>query len=362
MAKRKLPSFLNFNRSISPSEGFMFGVDTRVDDHHVDIPVEVIERGIRSSISNYTNVYGKNAKDTDKNINVLKDPEQANLQKIDVAFLSQDADRLKMIFSVIFQAESLAPSACNDVEFRAALVKLTAAYGVLGGYRELAKRYAWNLINGRVLWRNRFVTELSIKVSYEDVAFVFHPANISLFSFEEQSMPADFGVLVDRIALALQNPGNTLLLTFEVSGKSALGAEVFPSQEWVPDTKKKGDKTDKSRVLSTVDRVVEGRTIRQATMHSQKIGNAIRQIDEWHGQVDEYGATAIEAYGYVQSRSEALRLPSAGGKPVFALLEDIDNVLAKVEAAGSLADLDGDIHYLVAMLIRGGVFSGGSNK
>jgi len=359
MAQRTLPTFFNFNRSISPSEGFLFGVNTKDDKKHVDIPVEVMERGIRTSISNYTNVYGKNAEDTNKKINVLKDPEKANGQRIDIAFLSQDADRLKMAFSIIVEAASLAPSSCNDVEFREDMVKFSTRYRELGGYDFIAKRYAWNIINGRVLWRNRFVTELNVKVSKGGETIEFNPSNVSLFTFEEETMPVGFDKLANWIAVALQTPGEALMLTVEISGKSSIGSEVFPSQEWLPKERKK---EDKSRVLSSVERRVDGRDIRHATMHSQKIGNALRQIDEWHGKVDEYGATAIEAYGYVQSRSEALRIPSGSAKDVYKLLVDITNINSGLAKATKLSDVDDQVHYLMAMLIRGGVFSGASTK
>lgn len=346
--KAALPSFLNFNRSISPSEALLFG--TTADKA---IPVEVIRRGVRGAISSYGNVYKGERVDSADNIGKQLDPKNANLQEIDVSFLPVGTERLSQRFSVIFQANSAVPSGCNDIEFYAKLKKLVELYKAAGGFGELAARYTWNIINGRTLWRNRFVSDKRVVVTLSDGStYSFNTDNMRLDTFERDAMPDGFEELSSKVADALSGNSDALFVTVDVSGHLPMGAEVFPSQEFLASAKSK----EEGKVLSSIPVRHEGRQIRQATMHSQKIGNALRVIDEWHGQTDEYGATPIEAFGYVQSRSNALRLPGGSSTDIYALLKGIDDIIESLETGGDT--INGDTHYLVAMLVRGGVFSG----
>jgi CRISPR type I-F/YPEST-associated protein Csy3 len=354
MAKTKtaIPSFLNFNRSISPSEGRLFGTSDKGE-----APVEIIRRGIRGAISSYSNVYkGENA-DSAQNIAKQLDPKNANLQEIEVAFLPADATRLSLRFSLVFQANSVAPSGCNDIEFYGKLTKLVSLYKAAGGYNELAGRYLWNVINGRTLWRNRFATEKKVVLTLGDGTTVtFNTDNMRLDTFDRSAMPEGFEAIASKIADALSGESpDALFLTVDVSGYLPTGAEVYPSQEFISEGNKSKDK-DVGKVLSSITIQHEGRTVRQATMHSQKIGNAIRVIDEWHGETDDYGATPIEAFGYIQSRNNALRLPGSKASDFYGLLKGIDGFIEELEKAPST--ISGDVHYMIAMLIRGGVFSG----
>jgi CRISPR-associated protein Csy3 len=103
-------------------------------------------------------------------------------------------------------------------------------------------------------------------------------------------------------------------------------------------------------------------------MHSQKIGNAIRCIDEWHGRLDEFGTTPIEVYGYVLARNDAIRLPYKKGRnpefglDLFSYLDKLDEILDRLNSISDVTEIDGNIHYMMAVLIRGGVFSGESTK
>lgn len=359
MGKVMLPSFLNFNRSISPSEGLMFGISS---DSDVSTPVEVVSRGIRGTISNYANIYKKDKAESAANIDKqLKDPKNANLQEVQVAFLPLEATRLALRFSLVVQANSLAPSGCNAADFYDEFTKAAARYAELGGYEYLAERYVWNVINGRVLWRNRFSQNKIAKISIgTNEEFVFNTDNMRLDRYERDAMPENFDKLVAEVGGALSGKRGPLFVTVEVSGEMPAGAEVYPSQEFLPEAKQA---KDSGKVLSAIEIEHNGRRLRQGTMHSQKIGNAIRCIDEWHGQTDEFGATAIEVYGYIQSRTDALRVPTRpdgtkGAPDLFVMLKDLEAVNAKLEAAKSASEIDGNIHYMMAVIIRGGVFSG----
>ncbi len=99
---------------------------------------------------------------------------------------------------------------------------------------------------------------------------------------------------------------------------------------------------DKSKILYQLDGV--------AAMHSQKIGNAIRTIDTWHegGNGDPI---ASEVYGAVTTRGVAYR---GDAKSNFYALFD------KAVEDGKFKN-ESDAHYVMSVLVRGGVF-GKSSK
>lgn len=117
------------------------------------------------------------------------------------------------------------------------------------------------------------------------------------------------------------------------------GQAVYPSQELVMG----GGKGDKSKFLFQLNQV--------AAMHSQKIGNALRTIDTWHPESAEVGAIAVEPYGSVTNRGKAYRQPR----------EKLDfyNLLDAWVLKGKEPDL-AQQNYVIAMLIRGGVFGDAS--
>jgi hypothetical protein len=56
-----LPNFLNYTRSISIGEGFMYGIKSTDEGKSEFVPIEVVKRGIRGTISNYSNIYENGA-------------------------------------------------------------------------------------------------------------------------------------------------------------------------------------------------------------------------------------------------------------------------------------------------------------
>lgn len=116
--------------------------------------------------------------------------------------------------------------------------------------------------------------------------------------------------------------------------------DVYPSEELVLD-KSNNAKGGKSKVLYSVDEI--------AAMHSQKIGNAIRSIDTWYPDYDpeSTGPIALEPYGAVTNLGIAYRNPKA--KSDFFTLFD------KWVLEGELDNIN-DKHYVMGVLVRGGVF------
>ena len=204
------------------------------------------------------------------------------------------------------------------------------------GFTELAKRYALNIANGRFLWRNRVGAEkVEVVVTANDQpSITFDAFEYSLHDFD--TVDSKVQALADQIAVALKGELPYLLLKIEAYALVGKAQEVYPSEELVLD---KG-KGDKSKILYQVNDV--------AAMHSQKVGNALRTIDTWYPEFeDKQMAIAIEPYGAVTNLGKAYRTPKE--KKDFFTLFDKYAVGEKLENAEQE-------HYVMAVLVRGGVF------
>ena len=232
------------------------------------------------------------------------------------------------------------PSVCNDQAYQSQLVSVVTEYLNDVGVGELAKRYAANIANARWLWRNRLGAE-TIKLTVactvdgqHNEVTIDDAKQLSLADFTTQSDTLD--TLVSWIEQGL-NGQAFILLDITAEAKVGYGQEVYPSQELILDT---GDK--KSKVLYSINNI--------AGMHSQKIGNAIRTIDTWYSAAEF--PIAAEPYGAVTTLGTAFRQPKQK-QDFYSLL---DNWVLK----GTKPDLEQQ-HYVMAILIRGGVF-GASGK
>ena len=90
-----------------------------------------------------------------------------------------------------------------------------------------------------------------------------------------------------------------------------------------------------------------------AGLHSQKIGNALRTIDTWYPDAYQFGPISVEPYGSVTNRGVAYRQPKE--KVDFYTLLDNWVVKGKEPAVEQQ-------HYIIAVLIRGGVFGESDKK
>lgn len=323
-ASVKTASVLAFERKLATSDAMLYSGSWLGD---VWQPISLQEKAVRGTISNRL----KNAISSDP-MKLDAEIQKPNLQLVDTAALPADADTLKVVFTLRVLGELATPSVCNDMAYQEALQGIIGDYIRETGFHELACRYATNLANGRFLWRNRIGAEaIQVKVSTEAESWQFDSYTYSLRDFDQRD--ASLKALADVIERGLSGE-SWVLLTVEAQVKLGAGQEVFPSQELVLDSNSK-----KSRVLYQVANV--------AGIHSQKIGNAIRTIDTWHPKVAELGAIAVEPYGSVTSRGVACRQPSDK--------VDFYNLLDSWVTKGVKPEPEQQ-HYVMAVLIRGGVF------
>lgn len=314
----KTASVLAFERKLATSDAMMYAGNWQGNNWQ---PIHIQEKAVRGTISNRLSQTKLDAQ-----------IQNANLQRVDTAALPADADTLKVVFTLRVLGSLATPSVCNDMAYQDALQQVISGYIQENGFSELAHRYASNLANGRFLWRNRIGAEqVTVSVSAGEKQWVFDSHDYSLREFTHR--PDTLNELASKIAEGL-NGQSWVMLTVEAQVRLGAGQEVFPSQELVLDSN-----SNKSRVLYQVSDI--------AGMHSQKIGNAIRTIDTWHPRLDELGAIAVEPYGSVTSRGVACRQPIQ--KMDFYTL--LDNWVTK----GNAPEREQQ-HYVMAVLIRGGVF------
>lgn len=350
MAKSDLTtaSVLAFERKLDPSDA-LFSAGRWNDRANGERwpTLGLHEKSVRGTISNRLKTKDQDPAKLDAEI------QNPNLQTVDVATLPNDADTLRVRFTLRVLGGAGTPSACNNAGYQDKLQATVQAYITEHGFSELARRYAVNLANGRFLWRNRIGAEQvsvevrQLKEGQPQTAWTFNALTFSLRHFEPPAAAqADLAALSGVIEQGLGGSSHVLL---EVIAYARIGdgQEIYPSQELILD---KGDKRgQKSKTLYSVGEV--------AALHSQKVGNALRTVDTWYprGEDDDAdtGPIAVEPYGSVTTQGKAYRQPKV--KADFYSLLD-----AWVLKDQPPADT-GNRHFVMATLIRGGVF-GESDK
>jgi len=337
MAKKEdIASVLAFEKKLVPSDGYFYGTTWGQRKENAS-PLQLQAKSVRGTISNRL----KHAlKDDPAKLNAAI--ENPNLQTVDSCALGTDQDTLKLEFTLKVLPGVEHPSACNNSQFQQSYTAAAQNYIATEGFKELARRYAINLANGRFLWRNR-VGAAKMEIEIQDNAdpqaiWCFTDAlSISTRHFDYED--AQIKSLSEKIANALSGKGSFLLLKVTAYAQVGQSQEVYPSEELVLDKGRSKDK--KSKILYAINGI--------AGMHSQKIGNALRTIDNWYPEAEDsnIGPIAIEPYGAVTNLGTAYRTPKA--KADFYTL--FDNW-----ARGKSLERKEDEHYVMATLVRGGVF------
>lgn len=336
-------SVLAFERKLDPSDAFFYAGRWDDRDGSAQWPaVTVQEKSVRGTISNRLKTKGKDVDPAKLDAEI----EKPNLQRVDVATLPSDADTLKCRFTLRVLGGTGTPSACNNSAYQARLVSVVSQYSSTLGFGELARRYAINLANARFLWRNRVGAEqVEVRISHTENGrpsntWVFSAFDFSLLNFD---VPKAYQSAIDDLAAVIEKglSGHAYaLLDISAYARAGDGQEVFPSQELILD---KGTERGgvKSKTLYSVGKD------RNSGMHSQKIGNALRTVDTWYPGSEATGPIPVEPYGSVTSQGKAYRQP----KEKMDFYSLLDNWMLKDQTPAPEQQ-----HYVLATLVRGGVF------
>lgn len=327
------PTVLSFERKLENSDALMFSGNWENKDKKDEWKaIKLTERRNRGVIGNKLP-----ADITDNEETMEKETLKPNPVWGDEATLplNSDHDTLKVSFTLRVLGNLHIPSACNNSDYQEAIEKAVNTYAKEYSFEKLARRYAYNIVTGRFLWRNRVGAEaIEIRVRSESLEenLVFNAYGYLLDNFDQQDEKID--KLANVIQLGLSGKGYSFI---EVNAYVKLGSgqRVWPSQEMIMNV----PKGEKSRTLFALDG--------NAAMHSQKIGNALRTIDTWYVDGIESSPIAVEPYGSVTHRGQSYRRFSHNN---FYTLRD--RWFLKAEEL-----TEAEQHFTIAVLVRGGVFS-----
>lgn len=341
MAKKEnIASVLAFEKKLVSSDAYMYGTNWHAK--HEATALSLREKSVRGTISNRLK---KAIKDDPAKLNA--EVEKANLQRVDSCALAPEQDTLKLQFTLKILGGVQQPSACNNALFKQSYSTAAKGYIEREGFKELARRYALNIANARFLWRNRVGAEnIEVQVNAlnenAEKEWSFDATQFTTKNFDADDNQVN--ELAARIAKALSSEDDFLMLEITCYVQVGKAQDVYPSEELVLD---KG-KGEKGKILYHVNDI--------AAMHSQKIGNALRSIDTWYPEFDDAektaGPIAIEPYGAVTNLGKAYRTPKDK--------QDFYTFFDEWSRGGKLARIE-DEHYVMAVLVRGGVF-GQSDK
>jgi CRISPR-associated protein Csy3 len=304
-------------RSINVSEGKMWQANWETRNHDTP-PLCIYDKAVLAS---------KSYDMSDKKVDT--DALQPNPQRGQACALSIENDTLLLNFTI--KAFPLAEQvhSCPDDNYQHYLNELFDYAKEKKLFYKLAQLYINNIANARFLWRNRRSAsqiETIIWMNGEKITFNSKDFRLDTFVYDDDN--------INKIALAMAKAfaGEVEFLDLEVKCYAYLGKgmEVFPSQEMTIDG-------DVGKILFSYEGC--------AGIHSQKIGNAIRTIDIWYPDYEKYEfALPVEPYGVKRSLGLALRTSQSFYKLIDKHITALDKAPEE------------DLMYILAVLIRGGLF------
>ncbi len=340
MAKIKA-SVLAFDRRLSSSNGLFYGIKWVDRKKITGRPLPVQEKSVRGVIDH--RLKGTQATQT----KVESSIENANLQTVDYCTLGFEEDTLRVIFNLQL-AGKIEPCACNNQQLAKNLTQMVEDFQQRNGFVELCKRYVFNLANARFLWRNRLGSDeikVTVVLNGDDYVFDAFAVNLKSFEFDNNEVEKKITQIATKMVRVFYGDESHINLKIDACARKIPGIEVYPSQELVTDSST--GKGKKSKYLFEAE--AEG--TKAAAFHPQKITNAIHTIDNWY---DPFANTpiSINAYGAVTSQGRSYRNPR---------VNDFYTLFDKAINKG-IGDLKPDEqNYVMAMLIRGGVFGEGGD-
>ncbi len=351
MAKKlsKLPGVLSFQRCLLVTDGLFYNEL----DGKSQTPLWVVRHGIRG-----TQNINKASKEGQAASASAKREEVSNIQTTDSAKLAADATALLVRFNLRGMDVEKALFACapgqkdsmSDLNaFKDDLMAFVRRAKEGDALDQLACRYVRNIANGRFLWRNRTVAQTAtVEVALPTGGKkTFDALQTPFNSFDGVS--ADERAVAEVLARGWKgDPQTELRVTARVDLGLGGAAEVFPSQNYL-ENKARGF----ARPLYCVGGVPDNqdqhsvRIMGQAALRDQKIGNALRTIDTWYPAYGERGIPLpVEPNGASLDAQEFFR--NKGEASGFKLMLRV----------GELDPATPEGLFLLACIIRGGVFSG----
>jgi len=361
----KLPSLLSFDRKLETSDALMYSGKWE------DVPKYPINEDEKNSnlIETWKKIqisprYNRSTQGAEGTSDVNKTAPNPVSSGNDDANLLSGNDTLKVSFTMRVIGNVGLPFACNDPDFEKAIKAKVKKFKDSTKLQTLAHRYAYNIANGRFLWRNRVCAEnieVHVFLNKEEKPLIFKAYDFLLKGFNTKTDgtkaddDSDLKKLSNYIQKGLNSKNDFVFIKVDAYVNLGDQMHVYPSEEM--------NMNEKGKTLFQLDNC--------AALHNVKIGNAIRTIDDWYGtenairkegktavdltlEASDVRPIAIEPFGSVTQRGAAYR---ASGIDLYTLMVNWVN-----EDESNECDNYDRENYIVANLIRGGVFSKSSSK
>lgn len=343
----KLPINLAYERSIHPSDVCFFVVWPNGSK----TPLSLMSRTSLGQMETAALAY-----DAKGNIKKNATPEalaQDNPHRMDFCSVPFGAQHIECVFSVSFSSELRRPYKCSDAAVKNTLVNLIKLYETRIGWDELVSRFLTNICQGEWLWKNTkkaYQTDIEIKpwpwegspVLFENIRANFHTdADLQVHPFWTKLKQ----LITDAFST---HDGLTI---FEITGYLTMpsNAVLYPSQAFIENNKKEKERQS-SRIFQHTS--IEGQ--KTPIIGCYKAGAGIFKIDDWYPHAEE--RIRIGRFGVHKQDVTCYRHP-ATGKDLFTLLQKADEYTALLSTKKKISiETTNDLHFLVANLIKGGLF------
>lgn len=274
---------------------------------------------------------------------------------LETCYVPPLVDTLYCRFSLRVISNSLVPHICDSEEVERILKELSDVYKNVGGYQELATRYAKNILSAEWLWKNRIARGVTVEVSTSNLnSYCVKDAQYKDWgsSWGGDDLASLEG-LTAEIEESLSCQHKFLFFDVTAAIKTEFCQEIFPSQLF-------NDKDDRDKVVATrqfmKSTMIDGR--QAVSFGAYKVGAAIQKIDDWWlGEGAEYPLRVSE-YGAHRNRVLAMREPTAG-KDFYSLLEQVENITEEMKQVNQA---NSNAHFIMSVLVKGGMFQKGIKK
>ncbi|WP_019895600.1 type I-F CRISPR-associated protein Csy3 [Hydrogenovibrio halophilus] len=345
---KKLPGVLSFKRGTIITDAVMLN---EFDDGTTS-PLMVVRHGIRGT----QNVNKEGGKTNAKGESSDRDP--SNIQQTDTAKMHPDSVAMRVNFDLSFlplKETLFASSPGKELKpeefksFKKSLEEFIERACQSNGMKEIANRFARNILNGRWLWRNRTLAshvEITVLNGSEKLCSA-DALDIPLTSFENVNDEEKVLGRVIELALTGKNHMPKLRVSARVTFPVQGALEVYPSQNYL-ENKEKGFARPLYYLQTAVVTDEHGVSEKgQAAIRDQKIGNALRTFDTWYDDFDEIGRPIpVE--------------PNGASLDIQDFMRPLSKKTSAFSYAKRLNEIDPDSKegmFMIASLIRGGVYS-----
>jgi CRISPR-associated protein Csy3 len=316
---KKIPSLLAITGSIDPSHAQFHSSKNEGEKKKLLIQ----KRSLVGTLGSFSEIEKINKAEKDGNV---INP-YSNIQTVDGCFLPLEHHNLHVSGTVKF-SNMIDSISSNDPDTIQSLKAFYASEKGQEAIDEIAKRTVVQFLKAAPLHRNARAKSIELSVGYLESSFVIKVDHATTF---DSDLSLEAQGLADTIAKALLGDINDIfVMRYEYIADVGLGQEVYPSEEFSGSAGK------------TLFRLKD----EEAGMHTQKIGNGLRTIDTWYAE-NAVQPIPVDPFGPDKKNGCLRRTKKSVFKHIEALIRN--------------KELNYDeTCYLMASIIRGGVYSGKS--